>query len=546
VETFALLFKAIDETTKTSQKVSVLVDYFANCNASDAAWAIYFLTGRKIRQLVPSARLKAALRVKTNIPQWLFDEAYEVVGDLAETIALLADNASVSGTNAISTTQARSNLSLTEWVEVRLMGLKDLDEIQQQNKLIEYWDELNLVEKFVFTKLITGNFRVGASQQLVVKALSRLTEISEESITHRLSGEWYPSVDFYQALIQRDTKDSDKSRPYPFFLAYPLETDYDQFSSTEKFCDWIIEWKWDGIRSQLIRREGESFLWSRGGELISTGFPEIIEESKLLPDGTVIDGEILAWANDEAMPFQFLQKRIARKTVSKKMLAEIPAALMAYDLLEWQGVDIRSEPFNTRRNLLEQLVASLNKQVSQNKLMLSPMVSAISWSELLLKREASRNQKVEGLMLKRTSSAYGVGRRKGDWWKWKIDPYLVDAVLIAAQPGHGRRASLYTDYTFGVWQNDELITVAKAYSGLDDSEIRKVDAFVRKNTLARFGPVRTVKPELVFELAFEGIQISTRHKSGIAMRFPRIARWRTDKPASEADKLETLKNLANL
>ncbi len=546
MEEFARLFLAIDETTKTSQKVSALVDYFANCNASDAAWAIYFLTGRKIRQIVPSARLKAALRVKTNIPQWLFDEAYEVVGDLAETIALLADNSSVSGTDATTTTQARSNLSLTDWVEVRLMGLKDLDEIQQQNRLIEYWDEIDLLQKFVFTKLITGNFRVGASQQLVVKALSRLTEISEESITHRLSGEWYPTADFYQALIHRDTKDSDKSRPYPFYLAYPLETDYEQFSSAEKFSDWIIEWKWDGIRSQLIRREGESFLWSRGGELISSGFPEIIEESKLLPDGVVIDGEILAFANGEAMPFQFLQKRITRKTVSKKMLAEIPAVLMAYDLLEWQGVDIRSEPFMIRRNLLEQLVDSLNSQVSQSKLMVSPLVSSASWSELLLKREASRDQKVEGLMLKRASSAYGVGRRKGDWWKWKIDPLLVDAVLIAAQPGHGRRASLYTDYTFGVWQNDELITVAKAYSGLDDSEIRKVDAFVRKNTLARFGPVRTVKPELVFELAFEGIQISTRHKSGIAMRFPRIARWRTDKPASEADRLETLKGMADI
>lgn len=546
MEEFALLFKSIDETTKTSQKVSALVDYFAACNASDAAWAIYFLTGRKIRQIVPSARLKAALRVKTNIPQWLFDEAYEVVGDLAETIALLADNSSVSETDAITKTQARSNLSLTEWVEVRLMGLKDLDEIQQQNKLIEYWDELNLVEKFVFTKLITGNFRVGASQQLVVKALSRLTEISEESITHRLSGEWYPSVDFYQALIHRDTKDSDKSRPYPFYLAYPLETDYDQFSSTEKFSDWTIEWKWDGIRSQLIRREDESFLWSRGGELISVGFPEIIEGSKLLPDGTVIDGEILAWANDEAMPFQFLQKRITRKTVSKKMLAEIPAVLMAYDLLEWQGVDIRSEPFNTRRKLLEQLVESINEDRATSPIMVSPLVHASSWQELLSKREESRNLKVEGLMLKRASSAYGVGRRKGDWWKWKIDPFLIDAVLIAAQPGHGRRASLYTDYTFGVWQNNQLITVAKAYSGLDDSEIRKVDAFIRKNTLERFGPVRTVKPELVFELAFEGIQASSRHKSGIAMRFPRIARWRTDKPASEADKLETLQHLANL
>ncbi|MCW5821900.1 MAG: ATP-dependent DNA ligase [Cyanobacteria bacterium TGS_CYA1] len=542
MEEFARLFKAVDETTKTSQKVSALVQYFANCDARDAAWAVYFLTGRKIRQLVPSQKLRAALRVKTGIPQWLFDEAYEVVGDLAETIALLADNA--TNQNA-QTPPSRSSLSLTCWVEDRLLGLKKLDELEQQSKLIEYWDELNITEKFIFTKLITGNFRVGASQQLVVKALSQLTGVSEDSITHRLAGEWSPTCDFYRALIHQDTKDSDKSRPYPFYLAYPLEVDYDQYSKQENFFDWSIEWKWDGIRSQLIARDGESFLWSRGGELISSGFPEIMEASKYLPDGTVLDGEILAWANGDAMPFQFLQKRITRKSVTKKMLAEIPGALMAYDLLEWQGVDIRSEPFSQRRKLLEKLIDTIKMENPNSVLMVSPIVPADSWQDLLSKREDSRKLKVEGLMLKRASSAYGVGRRKGDWWKWKIDPYLVDAVLIAAQPGHGRRASLYTDYTFGVWQNEDLIPVAKAYSGLDDSEIRKVDAFVRKNTLGRFGPVRTVKPELVFELAFEGIQASSRHKSGIAMRFPRIARWRMDKPASEADRLETLQNLAN-
>jgi len=542
MEEFAKLFKAIDETTKTSQKVAALVKYFAGCSESDAAWAIYFLTGRKIKQLVPSQRLRAALRAKTGIPQWLFDEAYEVVGDLAETIALLADNASI---NEKPVNESSLHLSLTQWVEDRLLALKKLDEALQQEKLIEYWDELNITEKFVFTKLITGNFRVGASQQLVVKALSQLTGVSEDSITHRLSGEWSATVDFYRALIDHDTKDSDKSRPYPFYLAYPLEVDYEQYSKEENISDWSIEWKWDGIRSQLIKREDESFLWSRGGELISAGFPEIIDASRFLPQGTVIDGEILAWSNDEAMPFQFLQKRITRKTVSKKMLAEIPAVLMAYDLLEWQGVDIRSEPLTYRRNLLEQLIQSICSVQSAPVIMVSPLVQASSWQNLLLKRDESRDLKVEGLMLKRASSAYGVGRRKGDWWKWKIDPFFVDAVLIAAQPGHGRRASLYTDYTFGVWQNDDLIPVAKAYSGLDDSEIRKVDNFVRRNTLARFGPVRTVKPELVFELAFEGIQASTRHKSGIAMRFPRIARWRTDKPASEADRLETLQNLAN-
>lgn len=533
---FAKLFATIDETTKTSLKVSALANYFADCAPADAAWAVYFLTGRKLRQIVPTARLKAALRTKTGIPEWLFGESYQVVGDLAETIALLADNCVVDNSQA-------ENLSLTDWVEDRLIGLKELDESSQQARLIEYWDQLNVTEKFVFTKLITGNFRVGASQQLVVKALSQLTGINEASITHRLSGDWKPTPEFYLSLLETDTQDADRSKPYPFYLAYPLEGEIEQFAQGEDRNDWIVEWKWDGIRSQLIKREGETFLWSRGGELINTGFPELLEASASLPDGTVLDGEILAWSNGEAMPFQFLQKRITRKTVSKKLLAEIPAILMAYDLLEWKGKDIRTESLQYRRDLLEEFLDSYEKQ---SRFMISPLVQENDWGSLIEKRSESRNLKVEGLMLKRASSQYGVGRRKGDWWKWKIEPFHVDAVLIAAQPGHGKRASLYTDYTFGVWHNEILVPVAKAYSGLDDSEIRKVDAFVRKNTLGRFGPVRTVNPELVFELAFEGIQESSRHKSGIAMRFPRIARWRTDKTASEADHLDMLKNLAKI
>jgi DNA ligase 1 len=348
-------------------------------------------------------------------------------------------------------------------------------------------------------------------------------------------------------LFATDTQDADVSRPYPFYLAYPLEQEP---AALGDVSDWLAEWKWDGIRSQLIRRDGKTFIWSRGEELISERFPELLEASEQLPDGTVIDGEILAWAEGEVLPFNLLQKRITRKSLSKKLLQEIPVALMAYDILEHEGVDIRNQPMNERRKTLVQLLspgaldAAPSCRGQLNPIFrVSPNLIVSSWEELAESRTTSRDLKVEGIMLKRADSAYGVGRRKGDWWKWKVNPFSIDAVLIYAQRGHGKRASLYTDYTFGVWHEGKLVPVAKAYSGLDDSEIRQVDAFIRQNTLEKFGPVRTVKPELVFEIAFEGIQLSSRHKSGVAVRFPRIARWRTDKPMEEADSLETLSAL---
>jgi DNA ligase-1 len=434
--------------------------------------------------------------------------------------------------------EGSSELPLAYWVEERLLRLQGEDPDAQREMMLESWRELGSRERFVWNKLITGSFRVGASQQLVTRALAQMSGVPEGVLSHRLMGTWDPTPEFFTRLTAADTSDADISRPYPFFLAYPLEADPTTLGDP---ADWVAEWKWDGIRSQLIRRAGGTFLWSRGEELLTGRFPEVEEAGALLPDGTVIDGELLPWVGGAPLPFAQLQRRIGRKNVGRKILDDVPVALIAYDLLEESGSDLRSRSLRERRERLAMLLATLPPE----RLILSRAVPVADWRDAADARLRARELGAEGLMLKRLGSAYGVGRRRGDWWKWKVDPLSVDAVLIYAQPGTGKRAGLYTDYTFGVWEGDHLVPFAKAYTGLTDEEIRKVDTYVRRNTLEKFGPVRTVKPELVFELAFEGIQPSSRHKSGIAVRFPRMARWRTDKKAEEADTIETVRGLLN-
>jgi DNA ligase 1 len=537
MKAFADLYTALDETNKTNEKVEALTRYFASAPPRDAAWALYFLSGRKIKQLIASRKLHQWALEASGISEWLFSESYDAVGDIAETMALLLPDPPNPG---------GSDRPLSEWVENVLLPLKDATDDQQRETIFRAWSELNTRQRFVWHKLITGAFRVGVSQLLITRALAEVSGVDGAVIAHRLMGAWEPTPEYYAELIARETGDADISRPYPFFLAYALEEAPETLGAVE---EWQAEWKWDGIRSQLIRRQGRTFLWSRGEELITERFPELAAIGDALPDGTVIDGEILPWRFSESpetsvMPFAQLQRRIGRKTLGKKILSEVPVIILAYDLLEWGGEDIRTRPLSERRALLESLLGSLHHE----RLIASPVVRAESWDELVRLRETSRDRNAEGLMLKRKSSPFRVGRQRGDWWKWKVSPFTVDAVLIYAQRGSGKRASLYTDYTFGVWDTSlnppELVPFAKAYSGLTDAEIRKVDAWIRRHTLETFGPVRTVTPELVFELAFEGIQRSSRHKSGIAVRFPRILRWRTDKAIVDADSLETIK--ANL
>jgi len=526
VKQFAALYDAIDASTATSSKVAALVSFLANAPAADAAWAVAFLVGRRPKRLVKAPDLRAWAGDEAGVPPWLFEECYAQAGDLAETITLLVPEG-----------DGRDDEGLAWWVEHRLLPLQSLEPAEQRTVLLETWSALGGSARFVFNKLLTGAFRVGVSDGLVVRALAQVSGVSAETIAHRLMGQWEPSAEWYTRLVGTETTDADWSRPYPFFLAYPLEAEP---SSLGVMQEWQAEWKWDGIRCQLVRRRGRTFLWSRGEELLAGRFPEVESCAEWLPDGTVLDGELLAWRDEKPLPFSELQKRINRKTVGKKLLADVPCALLVYDCLEVDARDVRAEPLRARRAYAESLVRALPGGASIG---LSPIIGVDSWESVRVARSDARRENAEGLMLKRRGSPYGVGRRVGDWYKWKVNPLTVDAVLVYAQAGHGRRAGLYTDYTFAIWDGDALVPFAKAYSGLTDAEIRQVDKFVRNNTLEKFGPVRTVKPELVFELAFEGIQRSTRHKSGIAVRFPRIARWRQDKPAREADTLDTVKAL---
>ena len=523
---FAQLYSELDSTNSTLGKIAALEHYLVGADAADAAWAVYFLSGNKPRQVVPSRRLYALAGELAGLPMWLMDECYEAVGDLAETVAHVLPAA----------TQA-SDLPLATWVEERLLPLATASEEKRVEVLKRAWAELDGFERLVWNKLITGEFRIGVSLRSVTRALARVSGIDQGVIAHRLAGDWRPNAESYRTLVSVDGEQGEESRPYPLFLAHPLEADPATLGDVD---EWQIEWKYDGIRGQIVRRGGRVYLWSRGDELINDSFPDLVGAGAALPDGTVLDGEIVVWQAGKVAPFNALQQRLGRKAPAKALLERSPAALIAYDLLESNGEDRRFEALAQRRLELEAIVDALDA----SSIRLSPVIAAFSWPEVQAMRCASRERGVEGMMLKRRDSAYGVGRVRGSWWKWKVEPYTVDAVLMYAQRGRGRRASLYTDYTFGVWDAGVLVPFAKAYSGLTDEEIRTVDRYVREHTLDKFGPVRVVQPQIVCELAFEGIQRSKRHKCGIAVRFPRIVRLRPDKPSAEADRLETVRALA--
>ena len=469
---------------------------------------------------------------EAGISEWLFTECYDAVGDLAETLNLILPNFAQS---VDYQAPVENDNGLAAWMETTIVPLATVSPERQRELVVTAWHTLPADQRFVWIKLITGAFRVGVSQDLVVRALSQVSTVPAPVIAHRLMGAWKPSAAAFEQLISPADQKSETSQPYPFCLAHPVDASkINQLGSPK---NWIIEWKWDGIRSQIIRREGQTYVWSRGEELITDRFPEIKTIGDLLPDGTVLDGEIVAYRDGKILSFGELQRRIGRKTVGKKLLADVPVTLIAFDIVELSGEDIRNKPLTERRSLLPPL-QDAGFLVAENHS--EDLSIEATWDDVAAIRMQASDLGVEGLMLKQVDSAYQVGRKTGAWWKWKIDPFTVDAVLVYAQRGSGRRASLYSDYTFAVWKDGVLVPIAKAYSGLTDEEMRKVDSFVRDNTLDKFGPVRTVTPELVFEIAFEGIQLSSRHKSGIAVRFPRILRWRHDKKPSDADNLESL------
>ena len=545
MKAFADLYTRLDTTTSSNSKLSFLQDYFRVATPADSAWAVYFLAGGRPRRVVPTKLLRELAIQSSGLPPWLFEESYEAVGDLAETITLL-----------LPLSQNTSSEGLALWVEDRLLPLRGAAPDKIVAQLLPLLQQLDRASQLVFIKLITGSFRVGVSRLLVTRALAALSGVDAKRIAQRMVGytdiSARPTAVLYERLIAvagDDLQDArDPGQPYPFFLAHALQTEVNAFDAQLGApSQWQIEWKWDGIRAQLVKREGQIWIWSRGEELVNERFPELAALAPHVPDGTVLDGEIVVWKDARVQPFALLQQRIGRKTLGAKLLTQVPVAMLAYDLLEWQGTDVRQQLQSARREQLDKLVAN----ISQPQLVVSTVLQGDSWADFARQRAQARSLGVEGLMLKNLSAQYGVGRTKdvGVWWKWKIDPYTVDAVLIYAQAGHGRRASLYTDFTFAVWDGPEdevgrkLVPFAKAYSGLTDAEMRQVDAIIRKTTVEKFGPVRSVTPTLVFELGFEGISLSTRHKSGIAVRFPRMLRWRQDKPLNEADTLESLKAL---
>ena len=527
---FAQLYQRLDRSTATNDKLAALIQYFNTAEDRDLAWAIWLLDGGKLStakiKLATTRELREWIAAECALPGWLVDACYDEVGDLAEMLTLLMDEP----------TQPHADRGLSEWIENTLLPMANRDEALRREMVVHAWRALDFAQRLVFNKCLLGNLRIGVSRGLLHKALANILGLDVSIIAQRMLGTWQPTPAFIATLRSDASADSENATAFPFYLASPIDKDIETLGTID---DWLLEWKWDGTRLQLIRRGPQIALWSRGEERMDERFPEIERCAALLPD-CVIDGELLAWNSDAPHPFSVLQTRIQRRKPSAKILAEAPVHMLAYDLLQLRGEDLRSQPLSKRRELLQELLDDIKPPAIQ----LSPEVSAASWQQAAELREQSRARGVEGLMLKRRDSFYLHGRKRGDWWKWKIDPLTIDAVLIYAQAGHGRRSTLFTDYTFGLWKDGELVPVAKAYSGLNDEEILQLDRWIRANTLERFGPVRSVRAEYVFELAFEAVNKSTRHKSGIAVRFPRILRWRHDKNIEQADTLETLAALA--
>lgn len=545
---FAQLFDDLDKTTRTSEKVAALERYFRDTLAddstrADAAWTLALLTGRRVKRAITSTHLRALASELAHVEPWMLAECHDAVGDLGETVALLLENWSPPEASTAPT----SDLRLHDVME-RLRAMVKMDDASRARTLTELWAPLSTRERLVLNKLLSTSFRFGASAKLAVRGLAAATGLDEALLAHRTAGDWEPTPDAIDRITApadaEGAADADASRPFPFFLAsqldIPSEPALADKALTAALGDrsaWIAEWKWDGVRAQILKHNDTVSIWSRGDELVTDAYPELVDAARDLPGAFALDGEILAWddANDRPLPFTLLQRRLNRKRVEHALFQDVPVVFTAYDLLSLHSADLREQPLESRRAALEQLVGAPNAAIR-----LSPVIAAADWDALAALRVESRDRLVEGLMLKRLGSAYQVGRKRGDWWKWKIDPHTIDAVLVYAQRGSGRRAFLFTDYTFAVWSGNkpgagELVPFAKAYSGLTDDEIARVDAWVSRNTTGRHGPVRVVKPELVFELAFEGVQESDRHKSGLALRFPRMHRWRTDKPPSEAN-----------
>lgn len=529
---FASLIAQIDQTNSTNDKVQLMVDYFKSHDSATNAWAIFILMGKQKKRILTSARLRKVINQISDVPTWLMEECYSAVGDTAEMIALISESLLAKNKDE---NDINHEFTLVEWMEKKLPPLAKLPEPELAQQLENWWRSFSQQQIFVLNKVLTGAMRIGVSELLVFKALSIALEVDRSLLATRLMGEFEPTAETFESLsIEPTGNESDPARgliPLPFCLASPI---VNPSESLEDAKDWLVEWKWDGIRAQIHKQGDQVEIWSRGEDRITKSFPDIVNALVETDFTGVLDGEIVAgdWALPS--PFQQLQVRLNKKNPTAKFISENKISFIAYDLLVDKTQDIRTSTLLERRKSLKDVMTSLPSSFFG----LSKHIEGDDWTELAQERDAARLKGAEGFMLKKLSSQYVGGRKRGIWFKWKLEPLTIDTILTAAQPGTGKRASLYTDYTFSIWKDEVLVPIAKAYSGLDDKEIRSLDSWIRRNTLERFGPVRTLKPEKVFEIGFEGVAESRRHKSGYALRFPRILRERADKDAANANKVE--------
>jgi DNA ligase-1 len=542
------LYTRLLDTTRTDARATALADYFRAAPPADAAWALFLLSGRKLGPIARAPQLRAWAAEIAGVPGWLLDESHAVSGDLAETLALVLPdhklNDKETGRQGERETSPPHALSpglpvssseeqpLSTWLEDRLLPLRDRDESALRAGVVAGWRELDAAGRLVWNRLLMGGLRA-MSQPLLVRALADASGVDPAAIAHRLANDWSPTPEFYTELLGGDTHDADLSRPYPFCLAQPLPGDPEALG---EIAAWRVEWLWEGARAQLIRRAGQTFLWARavgdGNDaetLVGGQFPALVEQGDQLPEGTAIDGVIRA--GPEGAP-----------------------ELVALDLLEAGSRDVRVLPLEQRIARLQEVVASgmvpaADQPERQLPLWVAPPLEASAWDDVAALWSQARAHGAGGLVMKRRDAPYQAGRQSGDWWAWPVAPFTINAVLIYAQRGIGRYASMYSEYTFGVWGDTQaegapgLVPIAKTSAGLPEPEIRRIDVFVRRNVIEKFGPVRTVRPELVFELAFEGIEQSARHKSGLVVRRPRILRRRPDMPADQAATLDMVRRL---
>ena len=538
---FSKLFEDLDSNNSSNKKVNFLTKYFKLNNNLNNILTIYLLIGKKNKRFISGKSLREYYANIYKIPKWLIDECYSKVGDSAEVIALLLQD-------KILEKNIKDDISLNELINEILPKLKKLDENKKKLYIKSLWEKISKDNQLIFNKILSGTFRIGVSKGLVVKAISNMTGVDESIILHRLMGELEPIEETYMFLINQKLEQKELDyKPYPFQLANTFDERIKETISVDKYQ---FEPKWDGIRSQIIKRSNNISIWTRGEELVNKTFPELIKIISHFKNDFVLDGEILIWDENKNRPknFSLLQKRLGRKSPSLKIQKDLPVVFMAYDILEINGKDIRSKILSERRNILEKSFSNLISEDKSiiGKIKITKLHQISNWIDLEEVKNSARKSNTEGLVIKDKQSEYVPGRKKGNWWKYKIDPMQLDGILIYARPGSGKRADLYTDYSFGIWEDNKLVKFANAYSGLNNEEIRELDKWIRRNTLEKFGPVRSVKPELVFEISFDNIQISKRHKSGIALRFPRITKWRRDKNIMEADNLENaLKMISN-